>query len=39
MSRIAEDADVGLVTQNVYQDRHGMVEHVFTKRPQPPHHH
>lgn len=36
MSRMAEDKDVGLDTQNVYQDRHGMVEHVFTrKRPQP----
>ena len=33
MSRIAESPEIGLETQNVYQDRHGMVEHVFRARP------
>ena len=33
MSRIAESPEIGLETQNVYQDRHGMVEHIFRARP------
>lgn len=32
MSSIAEEQDVNLVTDIVYQDRHGMVEHVFKRR-------